>query len=106
MGGLEGTQAATSCLGSIIQKPRDCVDQLNIPKHLVYLASGWYVLLIGRAGTWIQKHKIQKVPNPTFFSSFFFTFLRYFFIFILSGWVKIKLKHPHFHVSDTCRVSI
>ena len=22
------------------------------------------------------------------------------------GWVKIKLKLPHFHVSDTCRVSI
>ena len=32
----------------------------------------------------------------------------YFFIFFKSsgGWVKIKLKVPHFHVSDTCRVSI
>ena len=24
----------------------------------------------------------------------------------LGGWVKIKLKLPHYHVSDTCRVSI
>ena len=29
------------------------------------------------------------------------------FLFFLSsgGWVKIKLKLPHFHVSDTCRVA-
>ena len=25
---------------------------------------------------------------------------------ISSGWVKIKLKLPHFYVSDTCRVPI
>ena len=33
----------------------------------------------------------------------------FFFCFSFSssgGWVKIKLKLPHFHVSDTCRVSI
>ena len=32
----------------------------------------------------------------------------FFFSFFPSsgGWVKIKLKLPHFHVSDTCRVSI
>ena len=30
-----------------------------------------------------------------------------FFLFISSGgWVKIKLKLPHFHVSNTCRVPI
>ena len=34
-------------------------------------------------------------------------FLFLFFVFKSSGgWVKIKLKLPHFHVSDTCRVSI
>ena len=33
--------------------------------------------------------------------------LFFFFLFFQSsgGWVKIKLKLPHFHVSDTCRVS-
>ena len=32
----------------------------------------------------------------------------FYFLFFLSsgGWVKISLKLPHFHVSDTCRVSI
>ena len=32
----------------------------------------------------------------------------FFLIFILSsgGWVKVKRKLPHFHVSDTSRVSI
>ena len=32
----------------------------------------------------------------------------FFFFFKLSsgGWVKIKLKLPHFHVSDTSRVSV
>ena len=32
----------------------------------------------------------------------------FFFLFFLvsGGWVKIKLKLPHFHVSDTRRVSI
>ena len=41
---------------------------------------------------------------------FILPFYRYFevYVYFLSsgGWVKIKLKLPHFHVSDTCRVSI
>ena len=31
--------------------------------------------------------------------------LTFFFFNSSGGWVKIKLKLPHFHVSDTCRVS-
>ena len=32
--------------------------------------------------------------------------LLFFFFQSSDGWVKIKLKLPHFHISDTCRVSI
>ena len=41
---------------------------------------------------------------PTLQRNFFFSF----FLFLSSGrWAKVKLKLPHFHVSDTtCRVSI
>ena len=38
-------------------------------------------------------------------SNFFFLFFFFFFL-VSGGWVKIKLKLPHFHVSDTRRVSI
>ena len=36
----------------------------------------------------------------------FFSFFLFFFFKPSGGWVKIKLKLPHFHVSDTSRVSI
>ena len=41
------------------------------------------------------------IPVKTVFFFFFFFFFQ-----SSGGWVKIKLKLPHFHVSDTCRVSI
>ena len=42
--------------------------------------------------------KIDMMVTTVAFFSFFFSFL--------SGWVKVKLKLPHLHVSDRCRVSI
>ena len=44
----------------------------------------------------------KNKSETNIFPEFFF-----FIIIILSsgGWIRIKLKLPHFHVSDTCRVS-
>ena len=46
-------------------------------------------------------------PWFNFLFIYLFICCSYFYLYFLSsgGWVKIKLKLPHFHVSDTCRVN-
>ena len=48
-----------------------------------------------------QHHSFRSTAVVQFGRSSFF-----FFFFSSGGWVKIELKLPHFHVSDSCRVSI
>ena len=48
------------------------------------------------------RRHVARYRHPLVFVSFcFFCFSE-----SSGGWVKIKLKLPHFHVSDACRVSI
>ena len=58
-------------------------------------------MLLRSAGTVVaQEGKAGGCFVLVFISLFFFVFLSF------GAWVKIELELPHFHVSDTCRVSI
>ena len=56
-------------------------------------------------GFWRQCQPLAFPPIQASIGALFSSFCL-FFILSSGGWVKLKLKLPHFHVSDTCRVSI
>ena len=65
--------------------------------------------LLGDPPARVEPMTVRLQPGTRavrFFIFYFYFFFVYLFFKSYGGWVKIKLELPHFHVSDTCRVSI
>ena len=52
-----------------------------------------------------RRHKYQATALASHHRRAKMILLYYYYFYFSGGWVKIKLKPPHLHVSDTCRVS-
>ena len=90
-----------------------------IPRNIFVTCGRWLMWLRVLGGPWLRQQYFQIVrigltevrvgsecqAGTGWFRSSVLVQLFFFFFFKSSGgWVKIKLKLPHFHVSDTRRV--
>ena len=91
-------RSGCSCAPRILKQPnylgQCCRHACGPPLVSAYVTSSSIALLRYSDAVTSLKSRLSL----TFFLSFFFL--------SSGGWVKIKIKLPHFHVSDTCRVSI
>ena len=96
------------CNVSLTDELNDCSAAescfILIPHHCIFAPDVYCILLFASPFEWIATPPMARYSgcaNP--FDCFF-----YFIHILLSsgGWVKMKLKLPHFHVSDTSRCQL